>query len=109
MRTEVQTGVSDGEWIEVTNLQLPTASNGEDPWTPIDGSEQVILGDLSILADGGPVEVAPDDGQGESRPGSSREYPGEAQAAPAEELEPAPPARCCKTRGLIRGTIGATR
>ena len=26
---------------------------------PINGSEQVILGDLSILADGGPVEVIP--------------------------------------------------
>ena len=59
VRTEIQTGVSDGEWIEVTNLQRPTASNVDDPWTPINGSEQVILGDLSILADGGPVEVVP--------------------------------------------------
>ena len=31
----------------------------DDPWTPINGSEQVILGDLSILADGAPVEVVP--------------------------------------------------
>ena len=59
VRTEIQTGVSDGEWIEVTNLQRPTASNVDDPWKPINGSEQVILGDLSILADGGPVEVVP--------------------------------------------------
>ena len=59
VRTEVQTGVSDGEWIEVTNRQLPPAANGEEPWAPIDGSEQVILGDLSILAEGGPVEVVP--------------------------------------------------
>ena len=58
MRTEVRTGVSDGEWIEVTNLQRPTASSLDRPWMPVDGSEQVILGDLSILADGGPVEVA---------------------------------------------------
>ena len=58
-RTEIQTGVSDGEWIEVTNLQRPTASNVDHPWKPINGSEQVILGDLSILADGSPVEVAP--------------------------------------------------
>jgi hypothetical protein len=29
------------------------------PWTPIDGTEQVILGDLSLLTDGAPVEVAP--------------------------------------------------
>ena len=27
---------------------------------PIDGTEQVILGDLSLLADGAPVEVAPE-------------------------------------------------
>ena len=59
VRAEIQTGVSDGEWIEVTNLQLPPAPNGDDPWAPVNGSEQVILGDLSILADGGPVEVAP--------------------------------------------------
>ena len=59
MRAEVQTGVSDGEWIEVTNYQLPLAANGSDPWAPVNGSEQVILGDLSILADGGPVEVVP--------------------------------------------------
>ena len=30
-----------------------------DSWVPINGSEQVILGDLSILADGGPVEDGP--------------------------------------------------
>ncbi len=56
IKTEVQTGISDGEWIEVTNRQLPPAPNGADPWTPIDGSEQVIVAeDLSILTDGGPV------------------------------------------------------
>ena len=58
-RTEIQTGVSDGEWMEVTNLQRPTASNLDHPWKPVNGSEQVILGDLSILADGAPVEVVP--------------------------------------------------
>jgi multidrug efflux pump subunit AcrA (membrane-fusion protein) len=56
-RTEVETGVSDGEWIEVTNRQLPATSGGADPWIPIDGTEQVILGDLSILADGAAVRV----------------------------------------------------
>ena len=74
MRTEIQTGVSDGEWIEVTNLQRPTASNVEHPWTPINGSEQVILGDLSILADGGPVEVAP--ATGEAKVASATPSPG---------------------------------
>ena len=61
VRTEIQTGVSDGEWIEVTNRRVQAsqaAPNGEHPWVPVNGSEQVILGDLSILADGSPVEVA---------------------------------------------------
>ena len=56
-RTEIQTGVSDGEWIEVTKLKLPTATDGDDTWTPIDGSEQVILGDMSLLTDGVRVRV----------------------------------------------------
>jgi len=56
--TEVRTGVSDGEWTEVTSRQLPPTSSGGDPWTPIDGSEQVIVGDLSILTPGSPVRVA---------------------------------------------------
>ena len=61
-RTEVRTGVSDGEWIEVTNRRIPPpdgAPVGESPWVPIDGTEQVILGDPSLLTDGAPVEVAP--------------------------------------------------
>jgi HlyD family secretion protein len=64
MRTEVRTGVSDGQWIEVTNIQGPMVSANEDRWKPVNGSEQVILGDLSILADGGPVEVASPAGAG---------------------------------------------
>ena len=56
-RTEVQTGVNDGKWIEVTNLQRPGAAEADEAWEPISGKEQVILGDLSILADGDPVEA----------------------------------------------------
>ena len=62
VRTEIETGVSDDEWIEVTNRRPPVspeAPGDSVPWTPIDGTEQVILGDLSVLADGAPVEVAP--------------------------------------------------
>ena len=62
VRTELETGVSDDEWIEVTNRRPPVppeAPGDSVPWTPIDGTEQVILGDLSGLADGAPVEVAP--------------------------------------------------
>jgi HlyD family secretion protein len=57
VRAEIQTGVSDGQWIEVTNVQLPPSPNNPDPWAPVNGSEQMILGDLSILTDGGLVEV----------------------------------------------------
>ncbi len=59
VRTEVRTGVADGEWIEVTNRQVPMADNTAEPWVPIDGKEQVIVGDPSLLADGQPVEIAP--------------------------------------------------
>jgi multidrug efflux pump subunit AcrA (membrane-fusion protein) len=57
VRHEVRTGVSDGQWIEVTNLQLPAPPGGVDLWTPFTGAEKVILGDLSILTDGGSVEI----------------------------------------------------
>jgi multidrug efflux pump subunit AcrA (membrane-fusion protein) len=61
-RLEIETGVSDGTWIEVTRRRV-AASNapltGAVAWTPIDGSERVLLGDLSILAEGAPVAVAP--------------------------------------------------
>ena len=63
-RIEVETGVSDGEWIEVTNrraAEFRSRLTGGEPWTPIDGTEQMILGDLSILAEGVAVKVAPAD------------------------------------------------
>ena len=58
VQTEIETGVSDGEWIEVTYRRAPasrTAPAGKRSRTSIDGSEQVILGDLSILTEGAPV------------------------------------------------------
>ena len=61
-RSEIRTGVNDGEWIEVTGLRRATASGDDRPWKPIDGSEQMILGDLSTLADGARVEVDPSPG-----------------------------------------------
>jgi HlyD family secretion protein len=63
MRTEIQTGVSDGEWIEVTSRRVPTSQSstiGEESWMPIDGSEAVIYGDLASLTDGIPVRLAPE-------------------------------------------------
>ncbi len=61
-RTQVRTGVSDGDYIEVTSFQVPTKSPEDDPWRPADGSEEIILGDLSILTDGGKVDVSPQTG-----------------------------------------------
>ena len=61
-QAEIRTGVSDGDWMEVTNRRVTSDQAGAaeaEPWKPIDGSEQVILGDLSILYDGAPVQVAP--------------------------------------------------
>jgi multidrug efflux pump subunit AcrA (membrane-fusion protein) len=58
VRTEVQTGVSDGTWIEVTNRQSARASSESDPWVPIDGTEAVVVGDLSILAEGDLLKIA---------------------------------------------------
>jgi multidrug efflux pump subunit AcrA (membrane-fusion protein) len=62
-RLEIQTGVSDDQWIEVTNRQVPHAPGDPDRWEPVNGTEQVILGDLSILADGEPVAVATANGE----------------------------------------------
>jgi HlyD family secretion protein len=56
-KTEVRTGVSDGEWIEITNLQLPSKSKMQHAWKPVTGTEQVILGDLSTLQEGEEVDV----------------------------------------------------
>jgi HlyD family secretion protein len=67
VRSEIQTGVSDGEWIEVTSFQDTSASRDREPWAPVSGSEQVILGDLSSLADGAPVEVAAANGRADEK------------------------------------------
>lgn len=78
-KVEVQTGVDDGDFIEVTRRRVmaPKAQSGwavlasseaanpsetqrrsfNTSWMPFDGSEKVILGDLSLLDDGEPVKV----------------------------------------------------
>jgi hypothetical protein len=66
VRTEIETGVSDRDWIEFTRRRSAAPSHGgasRQPWKTIDGSEEVVLGDLSILTEGGPVRVAPDEGK----------------------------------------------
>jgi multidrug efflux pump subunit AcrA (membrane-fusion protein) len=58
VKTEVQTGISDGTWTEVTNRQQTSQSAGDDTMVPITGKEQVIVGDLSVLEDGATVKLA---------------------------------------------------
>jgi hypothetical protein len=78
---EVETGVigdrdpqSGDQWIEVTRSRVAGSHEASNaPWKPIDGTEQLILGDLSILADGSPVTVAPAAAaKGASAPASKR-------------------------------------
>ena len=67
VRMEVQTGVSDGEWTEATNHRPLSAEN--DPWQPIDGSQQVIAAsDLSILVEGETVQIAEPAGEETEKP-----------------------------------------
>jgi hypothetical protein len=57
-RNEIKTGISDGSYIEVTKIQRDSGDNEAAPhWSPVKGSERVLLGDLSILVDGGAVAV----------------------------------------------------
>ncbi len=60
-RQEVETGVSDGNWVEVARRRSSpqTDESNEEPWETIDGSERVIVGDPSVLTEGAPVTVAP--------------------------------------------------
>jgi multidrug resistance efflux pump len=68
VRTEIRTGVRDGKWIEVTDRRIPdspAASPGELEWTPIEGTEHVIVSNLSRLTEGAAVLVAPAPGVAE--------------------------------------------
>ena len=57
VRTPVQTGVSDGSWVEVTGKSVKSAGSSEEAWVAFDGAEAVIDGDLSGISDGAPVKV----------------------------------------------------
>ncbi len=94
VRTEIETGASDGEWIEVKNRRVLTshvAPTGEETWAPINGSEQVIVGNLLILADGAAVRVAPATSKAEvpsATPGRRSTNPAAApEESHAEHLE----------------------
>jgi hypothetical protein len=78
VRTEVQTGVREGDWIEVTNRHIQSKAPGKEQWTPIDSSEQVLLGSkLSTLTDGARVQLAdspaPSEGESENTTSNAME------------------------------------
>ncbi len=57
-RTEVQTGVREAEWIEITNRYEKSKSATQEHWIPVEVSEQVLIGSkLSTLTDGARVRV----------------------------------------------------
>ena len=47
----VQLGIDDGTWVEVTKKR-----SGKK-WVPCNGSERILVGELSQLSDGEPVRV----------------------------------------------------
>jgi HlyD family secretion protein len=57
VRTPVQTGVSDGSWVEVAGKLVRPAASAEGTWVAFDGTEAVIDGNLSEISDGVPVTV----------------------------------------------------
>jgi multidrug efflux pump subunit AcrA (membrane-fusion protein) len=111
VKTEVQTGVADDEWVELTRRRPagmarvisekskagPGAKEAQmaadaKSWRPIDGSEQVIVGDLTLLADKEPVQLAPE-GEGEEggsgSPGTGAEGSQSGTGkAPAQSVHP---------------------
>ena len=87
---EVETGVLGDvdaktgiQLIEVINWRYTaSAADEEEPWTPIDGSEQLILGDLSTLADGMPVKIAPADPEASDEMRAPGRRPAAAKSGP---------------------------
>jgi multidrug efflux pump subunit AcrA (membrane-fusion protein) len=58
MRTEVQTGTSDGQWVEITNRRVKTETPEEEVFAPVETSESILTGNtLSTLTEGAKVKV----------------------------------------------------
>ena len=57
VRTEIQSGVSDGTWIELVKKRTFPTSGEPGAWEDFTGTEQVIASDLSEVADGKLVTV----------------------------------------------------
>jgi HlyD family secretion protein len=57
-RTEIQTGVTSGKWIEVINRGTNKKFHGREEWEPINGSEQVLIGHMiTTLTDDAEVQL----------------------------------------------------
>jgi membrane fusion protein (multidrug efflux system) len=79
-RTEIETGIREGKWIEVTNRRIESESPAEEQWAPIDGSELVLTGEkLSTLAEGAPVRPANWPGPSEAESASTPSGAGETE------------------------------
>jgi HlyD family secretion protein len=52
IRTQIQRGIGDGTWIEVLKKKVGAS------WQPMTGDENVIVGDLTAIADGQNVNAA---------------------------------------------------
>lgn len=57
VRTQIQAGVSDGTWIEVVKRRTYPTSGDPASWDDFNGTEEVIAGDLSEIADGKPISI----------------------------------------------------
>lgn len=61
VKTPVQTGVSDGTWVEVTRKLVGSPGTDGGNWEEFTGSEEVIVGELADLVDGQKVAVGKQD------------------------------------------------
>jgi HlyD family secretion protein len=57
VRSQIQSGVSDGNWIEVVKRRIYPNSGDPGKWEDFNGAEEVVAGDLSEIADGKAINV----------------------------------------------------
>ena len=81
VRTQIQTGMSDGNWIEVVKKESYPTNGEAGTWEDFDGSEHVIVGDLSEISDG--VQVAVADNSPLLKPTTSNSKAGRREVASA--------------------------
>lgn len=61
VRTQVEVGLTDNEWVELARKRLPGKDGKDGEWAVIDGSERVILlADLTLITDGDKVKIIDD-------------------------------------------------